>query len=77
MKQRLAILISLLKQPELLILDEGFTFIDVEHKTKLVNYLRSKTINKEMTLLFTTHSQSEGAFLANEIKSFDGLSETD
>lgn len=55
MKQRLSIARALLNNPELLILDEPTTGLDIDGKDRLFEFIKSY----RGTLLFTTHNLSE------------------
>ncbi len=63
MKQRLSIARSLLNNPELLILDEPTTGLDVEGRERLFEWIK----DFESTLIFTTHNLSEAEKLCKRV----------
>ena len=63
MKQRLSIARALLNDPELLILDEPTTGLDVEGRKRLFGAISSY----DATILFTTHNLSEAEALCERV----------
>ncbi|WP_424348872.1 ABC transporter ATP-binding protein [Latilactobacillus sp. 5-91] len=59
MKKKLILLIALLHQPELLILDEPFRGLDLETVQWFKNYLQKLISEGSMTLLISSHVQSD------------------
>lgn len=55
MRQKLAIIISLLSEPKLLLLDEPTLGLDIESKISIIKILRDLAINKNISILITTH----------------------
>ncbi len=56
-RQRIALILSLLPLPRLLLLDEPLASIDHENREKIVNYLKELP-QKSVTVLIATHSDS-------------------
>lgn len=59
MKKKLILLIALLHQPELLILDEPFRGLDLDTVQWFKNYLQKLISEGSMTLLISSHVQSD------------------
>lgn len=55
MRQKLAIIISLLSEPKLLLLDEPTLGLDIESKISIIKILKDLAINKNISILITTH----------------------
>lgn len=65
MKKRVGLALSLLHQPELLILDEPFAGLDVLHINSLKNIIHMRTAEEQATIL-STHILPYAATLAGE-----------
>lgn len=71
MKRRVSIAISILKNPDIVILDEPFSGLDVFYKTSLTDYL--KKLNKlGKTIIYSSHSVDEALKLCNKIFLIEG-----
>ncbi|WP_243344192.1 ABC transporter ATP-binding protein [Anaerococcus sp. AGMB09787] len=55
MRQKLAIIISLLSEPKLLLLDEPTLGLDIESKVSIIKILKDLAIQKKISILLTTH----------------------
>lgn len=55
MRQKLAIIISLLSEPKILLLDEPTLGLDIESKISIIKILKDLAINKNISILITTH----------------------
>ncbi|HTL47620.1 MAG TPA: ABC transporter ATP-binding protein [Verrucomicrobiae bacterium] len=65
MRQSLAIAVALLKSPRLLIADEGFSSLDPEARERVFAHLKSLVRDKNVSVLFTTHSEEDCRQLAD------------
>ena len=54
-KRRISFAVSLLHEPELIILDEPTVGLDSLLREKIWNYLKEQTINSHVTVIITTH----------------------
>lgn len=66
MKQRLSLAVSMLKDPDILILDEPHTGLD-EKNRELVNNLLTEIKNKGKTVIITTHSNEDAIQISDTI----------
>lgn len=59
--QRQIILLAkaLIKNPSLLLLDEAFSNIDKDNKTRIISAIKKEQRNTKMTILYITHSYEE------------------
>ncbi|MDY3006358.1 ABC transporter ATP-binding protein [Anaerococcus porci] len=55
MKQKLSIIISLLSNPELILLDEPTLGLDIESKLSIIEILKELVSDKKISILLTTH----------------------
>ncbi|AHI53326.1 ABC transporter ATP-binding protein/permease [Spiroplasma culicicola] len=58
-QQRLNILLSLIHNPDLVILDEVSTGLDIEVRTEIFNFIKENVIDKNKALFLVTHMMSE------------------
>jgi ABC-2 type transport system ATP-binding protein len=58
-KQKLNLILSLIHDPELIILDEITTGLDFTSKNLIVNYIKEKTKGKDKTLIIISHNLDE------------------
>jgi len=65
--QRTALARVLALEPELLLLDEPFSHIDVHQKNKLARHLFEYCKQKGITVLYTSHTPEEALMYADEI----------
>jgi len=70
-RQRLALAISLLNKPPLLLLDEPTTGLDPTSRRELWQILLNLKRNFQTTLVLTTHYMEEASFLCDEIVIMD------
>jgi len=66
-QQRVALARALAPQPEILLLDEPFSNLDVNLRESLVHEVRNIIKNTGATALLVTHNQSEAFAMADEI----------
>lgn len=64
MRRRTALAVSLLKNPDLIILDEPFSGVDKVYKEKLIDFLKKQN---EKSILYTSHSRDEIEGLATRV----------
>ncbi len=67
MQQRLNLARALIIQPDLLILDEAFTSLDLPFKLNLIEDLLAQWQAKRFTLITVTHDLKEALYLADRI----------
>lgn len=67
MKKKLILLIALLHQPDLLILDEPFRGLDLESVNWFKAYLKKLIADDKMTLLISSHVQSDIEALCQQV----------
>ena len=67
MKQRVAIIRSLLKHTPILLMDEPFSALDMQNRHKLQEQLIGVWERFDNTIVFVTHDVDEAVFLADEI----------
>lgn len=65
MRRRVALVRAVMKESNLLIMDEPFTGLDEETKKKVIAYLK-KTVDKKI-FLFSTHQEQDAALLDTKI----------
>lgn len=66
-QQRVALARALAPRPALLLLDEPFSSLDVQTRTRLAGELRGLLKAAETTSLFVTHDQSEAFAMADRV----------
>jgi NitT/TauT family transport system ATP-binding protein len=67
MKQKLAIARALVLDPEVLILDEPFSSLDMQTRETMQEEIADLAFSTKKTVLMVTHSIEEAIFLANRI----------
>ena len=67
MKQRVAIIRSLINDSKSLLMDETFSALDVQTKHKLQNQILNICKEQNKTILFVTHDIDEAVFLSDKI----------
>lgn len=70
-KQRVAIGRALLSEPEVLLLDEPLSALDLPRKQELLNYLRQLTQTLQIPILYVTHHLDEVIALADQMLILD------
>lgn len=65
--QRVALARSIVAAEGLLILDEPLSAIGENHKPKIMHYLKSLNQNRNITILFSSHSRIEHAYLTDHL----------
>lgn len=71
MKQRVAIIRSLLNHAPILLMDEPFSALDMQNRHKLQKQLIGVWKRFENTIVFVTHDVDEAVYLADEIVIMD------
>ncbi|ACB85143.1 ABC transporter ATP-binding protein [Natranaerobius thermophilus] len=66
-RQKLAILLTLINQPEIIFLDELTTGLDPVAKRKVWDLLKDINETKEVTIILTSHNLDEVEYLADRI----------
>jgi NitT/TauT family transport system ATP-binding protein len=67
MKQRVAIARALASQPQILLMDEPFSALDAQTRSRLQRHLLEIWRNVNLTVVFITHDLEEAAYLADRI----------
>jgi NitT/TauT family transport system ATP-binding protein len=67
MKQRVALARALVLEPELLLMDEAFTALDVQTRQDMYHLLLEIWEQTGITILFITHNVDEALILSNRI----------
>lgn len=67
MRQRVSFARALVLKPDLMLLDEPFSALDIGLKRELWAILSSEVINRKMSLLFITHDLMEAVRLSHKI----------
>ena len=67
MKQRVAIIRSLINDSKSLLMDESFSALDVQARQKLQKQVHKICKEQNKTILFVTHDISEAVFLSDKI----------
>lgn len=70
MKQRVAIIRSLINDSKSLLMDETFSALDIQTKHKLQNQILEICKNENKTIIFVTHDIDEAVFLSDKIVVF-------
>jgi len=70
-KQRVAIGRALLSQPEILLMDEPLSALDLPRKRELLTYLENLTAQIRIPILYVTHSVDELVRLADRVVLFE------
>ncbi|WP_457557767.1 ATP-binding cassette domain-containing protein [Candidatus Harpocratesius sp.] len=71
-KQRMAILCALLSEPDILILDEPTSHLDIKSANKIIDRIKTIVKDKKMTLLISTHSVNLAEKMDNVFELFNG-----
>lgn len=71
MKRRLNIGVALLHDPEFIIMDEPTVGIDPQSRNYILETVKRLNIEKQMTVLYTSHYMEEVEFLCNRIYIMD------
>ncbi|WP_422397335.1 ATP-binding cassette domain-containing protein [Spiroplasma endosymbiont of Tricholauxania praeusta] len=58
-QQRLNILLAVIHDPDLVILDEVSTGLDIEVRSEIFEFFRKNIIDKNKTMILVTHNMSE------------------
>jgi NitT/TauT family transport system ATP-binding protein len=70
MKQRVAIARTLITNPEVVLMDEPFSFLDSQTRLSLQRFLLKIWTEKKVTIIFVTHNVDEAVFLSDKILVF-------
>jgi ABC-type Fe3+/spermidine/putrescine transport system ATPase subunit len=66
-KQRVALARALMKDPDLLLMDEALNSLDAVLKKEMIEEIISLQENMHMTLIYVTHDRGEAKFLADTV----------
>ena len=69
--QRICILRALMAEPEILILDESLSGLDIFTENKLLNYLSDIKVKKHLSIIFISHSIESAYYIADGITVMD------
>src|SRR5699024_12425276 len=69
MKRKLNLAISLIHEPELLLLDEPTVGIDLRSKKEIATYLKELVIDKQLIMIYISHDMDEIKQLCDKIYS--------
>lgn len=72
MKQKVAIIRTMLARPSFVLMDEPFQSIGMESKQEIIQYMLADC--PDLTLLFITHIREEVQLLAQQVLYFEGTS---
>ena len=67
MKQRVAFARTLATQPEIILLDEPFSALDIYTRIKMQDFLRKMWLQNQQTMLFITHDIEEALSLGTRV----------
>lgn len=67
MKQRVNLARALITQPDLLILDEAFSSLDLKVKASIISDIHQLWLENKFTLIAVTHDLKEALYLADKI----------
>lgn len=70
-QQKLNLIISLIKRPEILILDEFTTGLDMTFKFKIIKYIKDYCKENNVTLIIVSHIEEEISSLAERVVLID------
>jgi len=73
MKKRTVLARALIKNPDILFMDESFASLDAPGREKMQNILLSLWKQKKTTIFFVTHDISEALLLSDRLIVFTGL----
>ena len=71
MKQRVAIIRSLLNNPPILLMDEPFSALDIQNRHKLQEKVIDISNKFKNMIVFVTHDVEEAVFIADKIVVLD------
>ena len=69
--KRICILRALMAEPEILILDESLSGLDIFTENKLLNYLSDIKVKKHLSIIFISHSIESAYYIADGITVMD------
>ncbi|GAB3064968.1 ABC transporter ATP-binding protein [Virgibacillus ainsalahensis] len=67
MRRKLNLAISLIHEPELLLLDEPTVGIDLKSKKEIGSYLKTYAVEKDRTIIYTSHDMDEITSLCHRV----------
>ncbi len=67
MRQRVALARALIRNPNILLLDEPLASLDEQQREMLQDDIKEYVISRSITLLLVTHSLQEAVFMGNRI----------
>jgi len=67
MKQRVAIARTLIANPEVLLMDEPFGFLDSQTRMEMQNFLLEVWERRQTTVVFVTHNVNEAIYLGDRV----------
>jgi len=65
--QKVALARAIIGTPEVLLMDEPFSYLDQDSSTMLMRFMRDYQQDRQATLVFSTHDRLQGMALADEV----------
>lgn len=66
-RQRVWIAMALAQQPEILVLDEPTTYLDINHQLEILELLKKLNIEKKLTVIMVLHELNQAAHYSHKL----------